>query len=133
MSAFKGNGKGKMTGREFKLAREARGWKQNDVAERLGVSQTYVALLEHGKRSFTPRLTRRAVSLLQMSPSALPLGTHVSTAAESLTRQLSALGYPGFAHVRPAHRRNPVDVLLAALGNDNLDARVAEALPWLLL
>jgi hypothetical protein len=43
------------------------------------------------------------------------------------------LGYPGFAHVRPAHRRNPVDVLLAALGNDNLDARVAEALPWLLL
>jgi hypothetical protein len=67
-----------------------------------------------------------------MSPSALPLSLRASTDAD-LTRQLSALGYPGFAHVPPVHRRNPAEVLLVALGKDNLEARVAEALPWLLL
>jgi len=67
-----------------------------------------------------------------MSPSALPLSQRASTDTE-LTRQLSALGYPGYAHVPPVRRRNPAEVLLVALGKDNLDARVAEALPWLLL
>jgi transcriptional regulator with XRE-family HTH domain len=110
-----------MTGKEFKLARRERGWSQCDLATRLGVSQTYVAFLEHGKRPFLPHLVRRAVTLLGMSPTALPLS------------QLSALGYPGYAHVTPARRRNPVEVLLVALGKDNLDARVTEALPWLLL
>lgn len=121
-----------MTGKEFKLARRQRGWTQCDVAARLGVSQTYVALLEQDKRHFPPGLARKAVTLLGMSPSALPLSLRASTDAE-LTRQLSALGYRGFAHVRPARRRNPAEVLLVALGKDNLEARVAEALPWLLL
>ncbi len=121
-----------MTGKEFKLARKERGWSQCDLATRLGVSQTYVTFLEHGKRPFPPRLARRAVTLLGMSPSALPLSLRASTDSE-LTRQLSALGYPGYAHVPPAGRRNPAEVLLVALGKDNLDARVAEALPWLLL
>lgn len=122
-----------MTGKEFKLARQALGWKQSDVARRLGVSQTYVALLERGQRSFPPKLATKAVTLLRMSPLALPLGTPVPANAEFLVRQLSALGYPGFAHVRAVRRKNPVQVLLAALRNDNLEARVAEALPWLLL
>jgi transcriptional regulator with XRE-family HTH domain len=121
-----------MTGKEFKLARKERGWSQCDLATRLAVSQTYVALLENGKRPFPPRLARRAVALLRMSPSALPLSQRALTDTE-LTRQLSALGYPGYAHVPPARRRNPADVLLIALRKDNLDARVAEALPWLLL
>jgi transcriptional regulator with XRE-family HTH domain len=122
-----------VTGKEFKLARQAFGCKQSDVARRLGVSQTYVALLEQGKRSFPPKLATKAVTLLRMSPLALPLGTPVPTNAEFLVRQLSALGYPGFAHLRPVRRKNPVGVLLAALRSDNLEARVAEALPWLLL
>ena len=121
-----------MTGKEFMLARRQRGWTQCDVAARLGVSQTYVALLERDKRPFPPGLLRKAVTLFGMSPSALPLSLRALTVTE-LTRQLSALGYPGFAHVRPARRRNPAEVLLAALGKDNLEARVAEALPWVLL
>jgi len=121
-----------MTGKEFKLARKERGWSQCDLATRLGVSQTYVALLESDKRSFPPRLVRRAVTLLGMSPSALPLSLRASTDTE-LTRQLSALGYPGYAHVPPVRRRNPFEVLLVALGKNELDARVTEALPWLLL
>src|SRR5260370_35055889 len=121
-----------MTGREFRHARRQRGWTQGNVAARLGISQTYMSLLEHDQRHFPPGLVRKAVTLLRMSPSALSLSPHSSSNTE-LTRQLSALGYPGFAHVRPARRRNPAEVLLAALGKDNLEARVAEALPWLLL
>lgn len=121
-----------MTGKEFKHARRQRGWTQGDVAARLGISQTYVSLLERDRRHFAPGLARKAVALLRMSPSSLPLRLRGSSDTE-LTRQLSALGYPGFAHVRPARRRNPAEVLLAALGKDNLEARVAEALPWLLL
>jgi transcriptional regulator with XRE-family HTH domain len=122
-----------VTGKEFKRARQSYGWRQHEVAKRLGVSQTYVALLEHDKRTFPPKLARKAVTLLRMNPLALPLGAHVPTNPEFFVRLLSALGYPGFAHVRPVRPKNPVDVVLAALGNDNLEARVAEALPWLLL
>lgn len=122
-----------MTGREFKLARKKLGWSQCDVAARLKVSQPYVALLEHDKRHFPPRLVRKSVTLLGLSPSALPLNLLRTATDDELTRQLSALGYPGFAHVRPARRKNPAEVLLVALGKDNLEARVAEALPWLLL
>jgi hypothetical protein len=45
---------------------------------------------------------------------------------------LSALGYPGFAHVQPA-RANPSadDVLLSVLSRPDADSRVVEALPWL--
>ena len=121
-----------MTGKEFKLARKKRGWSQCDLAARLQVSQTYVALLELGHRPFPPHLARRAVTLLGMSASALPLAVRTASDDE-LSRQLSALGYPGYAHLAPARRRNPAEVLLTALAKDKLDARVAEALPWLLL
>jgi hypothetical protein len=50
-----------------------------------------------------------------------------------LARDLAALGYPGFSHLRsrsPAPR-NPGEVLLAALAQDDLETRMVEALPWL--
>lgn len=47
--------------------------------------------------------------------------------------QLTALGYPGFAHLRAKARRNPAEVLLTALNAANLDNRVTEGLPWLAL
>ena len=118
---------------EFKKARKEMGWSQCEVAERLGVSQTYVAFLERGERSFTPELARKTVTLLKMNPSALPLEPRASKNNDWMTRQLSALGYPGFAHVRPVPRRNPVEVLVEALAMKDLEPRVAEALPWLLL
>jgi hypothetical protein len=123
-----------MTGKEFNAARKERGWKQSYVAERLGVSQCYVALLERGKRPFPSGLVRRTVTLFEMSPCALPVNPPTSMDADLLTRHLAGLGYPGYAHVQPVRwRRNPAEVLLVALGKDDLEARVAEALPWVLL
>jgi|SRR5947209_3708525 len=52
---------------------------------------------------------------------------------EKLARDLSRLGYPGFASLRGGWLKNPGEVLLTALAQPNLDSRVAEALPWLLL
>lgn len=54
--------------------------------------------------------------------------------AETLALQLAALEYPGFAYMRShGSKRNPSEVLVGALSNDQLEARVVEALPWLLL
>ncbi|PYY14478.1 MAG: hypothetical protein DMG61_03955 [Acidobacteria bacterium] len=52
---------------------------------------------------------------------------------EKLARDLSRLGYPGFAYLRGGWLKNPGEVLLTALAQPNLDSRLAEALPWLLL
>lgn len=124
-----------MTGQEFKMARRKLGWTQTDTASRLGVSQTYVALLERGKRKFPARLARKAVVALNLSPVSLPMKPartpHMK--AEMLARQLATLGYPGFAHLHGLQKRNPAELLLTALAQDDLEARLAEALPWLLL
>jgi len=125
-----------MTAHEFKMARKGRGWTQNDVGRHLGVSQTYVALLERGKRNFPAKLARKAVTALELSPVLLPLRTEILRAeikAETLARWLAALGYPGFAYLRPLRKRNPAEVLLTALAQANLESRLAEALPWLML
>jgi hypothetical protein len=53
--------------------------------------------------------------------------------SQQLAQQLSALGYPGFASMRAAWHRNPAEVVLYALAQTELEPRVAEALPWVLL
>jgi hypothetical protein len=52
--------------------------------------------------------------------------------SERLSRELSALEYPGYSHLTPAPSVNPALVLLKALSEDNLDARVTQALPWVM-
>lgn len=52
---------------------------------------------------------------------------------ESLATDLATLGYPKLSLLKKGRRKNPAGVLLAALASKNLDARVAEALPWLVL
>ena len=48
-----------------------------------------------------------------------------------MTELLAWLGYPGFSHSRKrAPKRHPFEVLLTGLAQKRLDARVAEALPW---
>ncbi len=50
-----------------------------------------------------------------------------------LAAGLAALGYPGFSHLTFQHKRDPAQVMLSALRVKNLDARLTEALPWVLL
>lgn len=101
--------------------RQKQGLTQADAAALLGVSQTYVSLVEKGARPLTPELRMR-----------LELPLPAPSVDDRLRAGLSALGYPGFAHLpaaRPAPR--PGAVLLEALAQKDVDARVAEALPWL--
>lgn len=127
-----------MTGRDLRSARLAKGWSQTRAAQLLRVSQPYLAMLESGKRRLTPELARTALRVYRLAPTLLPpqlpsLRPRVDP--ESLARDLAVLGYPGFAYLRPAKRKpkNPGVVLLTALAQDDLEARLVEALPWLLL
>jgi hypothetical protein len=52
---------------------------------------------------------------------------------DKLVGELAALGYPGYGHLRAGPRVNPALTVLKALSEDNLDARVTEALPWVLV
>jgi len=122
-----------MAGTDVRAARERRGWQQEELAHRLGVSQGYVSLLERGRRPVPARLAAKLVSLLSMSPSALPVSTPKPLPNQQAARALGRLGYPGFAYLRKGARVNPMDVLLGALLADDVDARVVEGLPWLLL
>lgn len=93
---------------------------QVEAARELGVSQAYLSLLEHGARPVTEALRGRL------------RGGAGGRGEDRYVAQLSAWGYPGFAHVRRARRRMRVDaLLLSVLGEGDVEARVAEAMPWL--
>lgn len=126
-----------MTPHELKAARLKRGLVQAQVAESLGVSQSYVNLLENGKRRLASRLVRKLATLYNLSPETLPVSEEfVLTRAndQRLAKSLAKLGYPGFAYMRThVPNKNPDEVLLTALGQDRLEGRVAEALPWVVM
>lgn len=106
---------------------------QAQVAE-LGVSQAYVNMLENGKRRLTLGLTRRVSTLYGLSSETLPVSEEFAPAHtddQHLAESLAKLGYPVFAYMRArVLKKNPAEVLLTALEQDRLEARVAEALPW---
>src|SRR5262249_37283386 len=122
-----------MSGEALRKVREERGWTQAEAGARLGVSQAYVALLEKGRRPVPADLARKAVREFKLNPVLLPAEKPSVDTGEKLARDLSRLGYPGFAYLRGGWLKNPGEVLLTALAQPNLESRVAEALPWLLL
>jgi transcriptional regulator with XRE-family HTH domain len=119
----------------LKSGRELAGLTQQRAAERLGVSQAYLALLEGGRRRVTQGLAKKIVNLYHLSPAALPPEDDVGESWDSskLARALAGLGYPGFHYLRRGPKRNPAGILLAALAAEDLEVRVAEALPWLVV
>ena len=118
-------------GAEVKRAREARGWTQAEAAERLGLSQGYVSLLESGGRPVSERLASSLRRTLGLSPSALP-PAELNLDPDRLPGVLGALGYEPFGYLR-GRLFNPTTVLLSALRQKDLPSRVVEALPWLVL
>lgn len=118
----------------LKAVRLQKGWSEAEAAARLGVSQPYVSMLEAGQRRLTPTLARKVRRAYALSPVVLP-ATEVRQQVRpaTLTKELAALGYPGFAYLRGKQKRNPAEVLLTALNQGELEARLVEALPWLVL
>jgi transcriptional regulator with XRE-family HTH domain len=97
---------------------------QADAARLLGVSQSYLSLLEKGARPLRRELRDR-LKVVRLR------GGDLST-DDRLRARLSALGYPAFAHIDPARPApEPTMVLLDTLSQPDVDARVAEGLPWL--
>lgn len=123
----------------LRAGRFKKGWSQKQAAERLGLSQPYLAMLENGQRRLSLRLARRARTVYGLPPTVLPPSARLQTelgadASQVLAEELSALGYTGFAYLRPRRwKKNPAEVLLTALAQQDLEARVVEALPWLLV
>jgi transcriptional regulator with XRE-family HTH domain len=129
-----------MNGQELKEARLGKDWTQEEAAERLGVTQAYLSMMERGRREVPARLARKAAGLLNAPPTTLPLRKErlavagaATTGSERVRRELAALGYPGYAHLRGGARRNPAEVLLHALNEDELESRASDGLPWLAL
>jgi transcriptional regulator with XRE-family HTH domain len=121
---------------EVRTGRMNRGWSQSEAARRLGVTQPYVAMLEKGRRPLTDKLARKVVALYKLSPAALPVSDRVPEQSDPqrLAQDFASLGYPGYAYLRPhVAKRNPGEVLLLALAQNDLESRLVEALPWLLL
>ncbi len=127
-----------MKPQDLKSARLDRGWSQQEAALRLGVSQPYLAMLERGKRRLTPRLVRKVRKVFDMPPTVLPPSGFLEAPlakdpAQTLAKQFAALGYQGLAYLQSrGWPRNPAEVLLRALAQENLEARLVEALPWVL-
>jgi transcriptional regulator with XRE-family HTH domain len=122
-----------MTGQELKAARLSSAWTQNDAAEKLGITQAYLSMVERGTRAVSDELAARAVSVLKVPATALPLGQYPLRRPDGayFQKALGSLGYPGFAYLKRSTKINPAELLLVALNSENLDSRVVEALPWL--
>ena len=126
-----------MTGNDLRLGRDQKGWTQAQAALKLGVSQPYLSLLEKGLRRVPNRLARKAATQFGLSAAKLPVETSWQSVQakddEALASDLAALGYPGLSYLKSRRKRNPADVMLSALMTEDLDSRLAEALPWVLL
>lgn len=126
-----------MTSHQLRDARRRAGLTQKEVAARLGLSQPYLSQLERGRRPVTPALARATAALFRLPATVLPVPDKVAAGAPvnpvKLARQLAGLGYPGFAHLGSGSKANPAAVILEALLQPDLEVRLSEALPWVLL
>lgn len=96
-------------------------------------------MLETGSRKVSSRSVRKFRKTYDLPPTSLPLPSTLhfkpsEETAEVLAADLATLGYEGFAHLRSRSlQKNPAVVLLTALAQPELEARLFEALPWLMV
>lgn len=125
-----------MNGFQLAQNRLSQGLEQQEAAERLGVSQSYLSLLESGKRKLNQKLAEKVVKVFRLSPENLPIAESLEDLPKlsnsELAESLATLGYPKFSHLKKGKLQNPAQVLFSALQNENLESRIVEALPWLI-
>jgi len=114
----------------LRVARVAAHLTQQEAADRLGISQAYLALVEQGRRPVTTHLLPRIAKLYKLGPTALPLDPDFPRDSASLAAAVARMGYLAFPRSR-GRKQNPASVLLASVSADDLEVRVLEALPWL--
>lgn len=124
-----------MTGNQLAHYRKKTRLTQAGAARVLGVSQTYLSLLESGKRPVTEQMKKKAVRAFDLSPTEMPVdlsfGQLPDVSDDQLASDLARLGYEGFSHLKPSARlKNPAVVLLSGLNAAKRDVRLVEALPW---
>jgi transcriptional regulator with XRE-family HTH domain len=124
-----------MTADQLRVARQKSGLTQHQAASVLGVSQPYLSQLETGYREIPNGLARKATFVYRLSPTHLPLPSRDRRllSADEIEQQLVALGYPRFPRRLVRRRSNPAEVILGTLLNSDLDVRLVEALPWVLV
>ncbi len=123
-----------LTGRELRQGRELKGWTQAELAQRLGVSQGYVSLLESDARPVARSVASKVVPMLGLSASHLPVKqSGAPLQAERVAAALGALGYEGFAYLSKRVRLNPAELVVRTLSLEQVDVRLVEALPWVFL
>lgn len=122
-----------MISEQLRQARLRRGHTQQQAAARMGVTQAYFSMLENGEREPSSTLARRLMLEYKVPPTVLPVSdVPPKVTPVFMARELAALGYPGFAHLRRGSgKMNPAEYLLTAVSQSNLEARVVEGLPWL--
>jgi transcriptional regulator with XRE-family HTH domain len=121
---------------DLKTLRKQQGWKQQDLARHLGVSQALVSHWEQGMRSVPVELMRKLAKLgLEVDATKLAFRNPSEAVAASkkmdFAQELSNLGYPPYQYFRSGPAAwNPAQFLVLALSQPDLDARVAEGLSW---
>lgn len=121
-----------MTCSDLKAARVTLKWMQAEAARHLGVTQAYLSMVERGTRPVSEELAIAALAVYPFAAKVRPLHSPVHTSTAAFYKEsLGELGYPGFAYLASKSSLNPAELLLRALDEDELDARVVEALPWL--
>ena len=112
------------TGRRIREYRLARGRRQSDLARAVGISPSYLNLIEHGKRRIGGRLLVRLAAELEVEPAALTEGAEavllarlgeaaasVPDAGAEIDRSEEFAGrYPGFARLLAARQTRAADL-----------------------
>ena len=81
----------KRIGKQLKDLRVSRGWKQKDVAERVGISRPAMSNIESGKRSLTLRTLQRFCEVFSVDISYFGIETSSFDEATDLTSRVEAL------------------------------------------
>ena len=92
-------------------------------------------MMENGSRRVTDQLGSKMVDLYRLPATALPLepGDLSMWNSASIAKAIADLGYPGFRQLRVGRSLNPAVVLLAAVSCSDLEVRIVESLPWLVV